>query len=564
MIVRSENEFVTHLISQNMLEVNEVDAVYELQTQKQCGFLQAIRLLFPDKKNQILKEAAEYVNIEYVENLTARNISDETINSISSKIASRYTILPLEIKNNLLRVCISDPFDIHLIDDLRTVISQPHDFMLSEKDAIIEKINSVYGLGASTINTLSEKKPQTDTILQGQNEDIENITGEASIVHFVNQMLLNAQKSRATDIHIEPFENEIKVRYRIDGVLHDIKVPIHLKQFQSSLITRIKILAKLDIAEHRLPQDGRIKISSSEGKLDLRVSIIPTSFGETVNIRLLSATKMLSLNEIGFSEENRKILDKYINKSHGILFVTGPTGSGKTTTLYSCLQRVNNREKKIITIEDPIEYQIDGISQIQVHNKIGLSFSAGLRSILRHDPDVLLVGEVRDSETAEIAIRSSLTGHLVLSTLHTNDAPSAIARLIDMGIEPYLISSSIECVIAQRLVRLLCVNCKRKTHINAREIELLGIDEHYSGIEVYEAVGCEKCSSTGYKNRTAIAELMIVTDEIRELINERANAMVIRNAAIKNGMQTLREDGLLRVREGITSIEELIRVTENE
>jgi type II secretory ATPase GspE/PulE/Tfp pilus assembly ATPase PilB-like protein len=337
-------------------------------------------------------------------------------------------------------------------------------------------------------------------------------------------------------------------------------VPAHIKQYQASLITRIKIIAGLDISEHRLPQDGRIKIGTEAGTLDLRVSIVPTPHGESINIRILSATTLLKLDSLGFDEQQLHVINRNVNKTHGIIFLTGPTGSGKTTTLYSALNGINTRDKKVITVEDPIEYQLSGITQIQVHPKIGLSFSNGLRSILRHDPDIIMVGEVRDSETADIAIRSALTGHLVLSTLHTNDSPSAVIRLIDMDIEPYLISSSLECVIAQRLVRVLCQECKETYQISPEEVSRykLNIEPHST---LYRAKGCDHCSDTGYWNRTVVAEIMDVSERIRALISRTASQHEVRSAAIEEGMRTLRQDGEKKILAGITSVDEVIRIT---
>jgi type II secretory ATPase GspE/PulE/Tfp pilus assembly ATPase PilB-like protein len=387
---------------------------------------------------------------------------------------------------------------------------------------------------------------------------------DASIIKFVNQMLVQAVKDNATDIHIEPYEDELKVRYRVDGILYDIAIPQDIKYFKSAIVSRIKVMASLDIAEHRLPQDGRVKIKVGGEDMDLRISVLPTQFGESVDIRILSSSMLYSLENLGLLASDLEILEKLIKKPHGIIFVTGPTGSGKTTTLYACLSKLNKKDSKIITIEDPIEYQIKGITQIQVHPRIGLSFAAGLRSMLRHDPDIMMVGEVRDFETAEITIRVALTGHLVFSTLHTNDASGGITRLLDMGIEPFLVASSVECFIAQRLVRLICPGCKVKVMPDKEILREFGIENNIDKLEIYEGKGCESCKFTGYKSRTAIYEFLVMNEEVRNLVLHRASSDQIKKKALQSGMHTLRMDGWEKVKKGLTTLNEVIRVTEED
>jgi len=401
--------------------------------------------------------------------------------------------------------------------------------------------------------------PEELKLPAGATEDTEDLAEDASIIKFVNQILQQAYYDRATDIHIEPFENDLIVRYRIDGILYDATIPPTIKYFESAIISRIKIMANLNIAERRLPQDGRINIKVGNDDLDLRVSILPTPYGESVVIRLLTNKMLYSLKELGLSQSDLTILEEMIKKPHGIILVTGPTGSGKTTTLYACLSKINNKELKILTIEDPIEYHLNGITQIQVHPKIGLTFAAGLRSMLRHDPDVMMVGEVRDLETAEITIRVSLTGHLVFSTLHTNDAAGATTRLLDMGIEPYLVASSVECIIAQRLVRLICPECKHPIN-DKKAIARLGggISED---AQIYEGKGCDKCKFTGFRGRTAIYEFIMMNDEIRHLVLNHASADQIKKKAVAMGMVTLRQDGINKVLKGITTVGEVMRVS---
>lgn len=566
MKIRSENELVKELITHSVVGQPEIEAAYEYQKANGTSFIKALGDSVPHKCEAIYAAVSAFLNIEYVPSVRSRVIDPNVIEQISPKIASRYKIIPIGVENGMLAVCISDPFDIHMIDDIRTILNRQLTISLAKESEIDEAINIYYGIGAGTIDILQKSQahaqaqgPKQESPIVKSYEKIDDITGEASIVNFVNQILLDAYQSRATDIHIEPFESTILIRYRIDGVLHEVKAPQHIKQFQPSLITRIKIISGLDISEHRLPQDGRIKIGTEAGTLDLRVSVVPTPYGESINIRILSSAKLLQLESLGFDADQLDILRVNVNKSHGIIFLTGPTGSGKTTTLYSTLNCLNNRDKKIITVEDPIEYQIDGITQIQVHPKIGLDFGHGLRSILRHDPDIIMVGEVRDSETAEIAIRSALTGHLVLSTLHTNDAPSAIVRLIDMGIEPYLIASSLECVIAQRLVRVLCRECKESYDITQEECEKyrLHID---AGHAVYHPKGCVSCSNTGYWNRTVVSEMMNITESIRAQIAANASQHDIKSTALDEGMRTLKQDGCKKIMSGITSVDELIRI----
>jgi len=396
-------------------------------------------------------------------------------------------------------------------------------------------------------------------------EDVVQSADDASIIKFVNQILHEAFKDRATDIHIEPYEDELKIRYRIDGILYDTKVPPNIKNFQSAIISRIKIMANLDIAERRLPQDGRIKIKIEEDHIDLRVSIVPTPFGEAVVIRLLSGDIFYGLENLGLLKRDLNVFEKLIKLPHGIIFVTGPTGSGKTTTLYAALSNINDKEKKILTIEDPIEYQLKGVTQIQVFPKIGLTFANGLKTMLRHDPDIMMVGEVRDYETAEITIRVALTGHLVFSTLHTNDAAGGVTRLIDMGVEPFLVASSVNAFIAQRLVRVICSKCKIEVKPNDEMLNELGISKKEAKkVKIYEGKGCEECKQTGYKGRTAIYEILVVTEPIREIILKRSSSDQIKKKAVSLGMRTLRQDGWEKVARGITSASEVIRVTQQE
>lgn len=493
-------------------------------------------------------------------------IGPEVIKKVPAKFTSHYKIIPLELKNNTLVIAMADPLDVRVLDDMRLLLGFEVKGVLVSETEIQEAIHKYYGVGAETVEKIiSEKSPAEKMEMESGNvEDLEVMAEDASIVKFVNQILTEAIKDRATDIHLEPFQNELRIRYRIDGLLYDINVPETIRYLHPAIVSRVKIMAKLNIAERRLPQDGRIKIKIIDQELDLRVSIMPTVFGEAVQIRILSSASFLELSKIGFSADGQQIIEKVIKKSHGIIFVTGPTGSGKSTTLYACLARINSTKTKIITIEDPVEYQLRGVNQLQVNSQIGFTFAIALRHMLRHDPDVLMVGEVRDYETAEIAIRSALTGHLVFSTLHTNDASGAVTRLLDMGVEPFLLSSSLECLIAQRLVRIVCPDCKQKISLEEAVKYLKDIKFDLDKAEVYEAKGCESCRFTGYKGRTAILEVLVITESIREMIINKASSQQIKQKAIVQGMRTLRQDGLLKVIKGLTTISEVLRVTQIE
>lgn len=537
-----------------------------LNKQKESGELLGtvlIKLGFVDEESVFIPVLAEQLGVDFV-NLRTMEFSKEVFNTIPAKFAYYYKILPVEHRDGVLTVATHHPLDIEMIDGVGLVVPSRIKTVLAGEKDLAEMIRHYYGVGAETIDqmmgTVQIEKTSEKTV-----DDIEELDSEASIAKFINQILLEAYKDRATDIHIEPYEKDLKVRYRVDGVLYDTKVPVNIWHFKDSINSRIKIMSNLNIAEKRLPQDGRFKVKVGEIDLDLRVSFLPTPYGESVVIRILSSTKLYNMQELGLAEYNLKILEELIEKPHGIVFVTGPTGSGKTTTLYSCLAHLNTSDQKIITIEDPIEYQLPGIVQIQVHPGIGLTFAAGLRSILRHDPDVMMVGEVRDLETADIAIQSALTGHLVFSTLHTNDAASGVTRLIDMGVEPYLVASSVECFVAQRLIRFLCPKCKVPTKVTDEILKDFGLNTQTAGVSVvFEAKGCEACNHTGYRGRQGIYEFLLLNDEIRELILARASAGQIKNKAVALGMKTMLQDGWEKIKQGLTTPSEVIRVTQEE
>ncbi|MDD5617729.1 MAG: GspE/PulE family protein [Candidatus Omnitrophica bacterium] len=513
-------------------------------------------------EEKIFSALSKKINIPYIKIKNIR-ISPEAISKTPAKLAAHYKLIPVEFENNVLTCAVTDPLNIQLLDDMKLLLGFEVKAVLAGEKDILESIYKYYGVGAETLENINGGKENKAISLLEKTEDLET-EEDASVIKFVNQILLKAIEERATDIHIEPFEDELRLRFRIDGILYPLSASSSIKYFYAEMVSRIKIMARLNIAERRMPQDGRIKIKVADIELDLRVSIIPTIYGESVQIRILSRQSFLELEKLGLSADDFKIVESLIILPHGIIFITGPTGSGKTTTLYAALKKINSERIKVVTIEDPVEYQIDGINQIQVLPKIGLTFANGLRSVLRHDPDVLMVGEVRDYETAEIAIRCALTGHLVFSTLHTNDAAGAITRLLDMGVEPFLISSSLECIIAQRLVRLICEKCKTKIKLEKHILKEFGLKEEAAEITVFEGRGCEECKFTGYKGRTAIYEILRINEEIRQMILAKASSQDIRKKAIEQGMKTLLLDGFQKVLLGKTTISEVLRVAQKE
>jgi len=486
------------------------------------------------------------------------------LDGISPRFIREHKVIPVEFKNNVLKVIAAHPSDRYIMKALQ-VATGAHVIVYGGNEQLIDEyIAKFYSQDSQDISRIIEDIDQQGfEYTYDVEEDVshlKDLASEAPIIKLVNLLISRAVDSRASDIHIEPYEDELKVRYRIDGVLHDVESAP--KKLEAAVVSRIKIMSKLNIAERRLPQDGRIRLKINDKEIDLRVSTIPILHGESVVMRILDKeTIVIDLEQLGFSSDVLHAFNRLIMKPNGIILVTGPTGSGKTTTLYGALDKINTPDKKIITIEDPIEYQLKGVNQIQVKTQIGLNFANTLRHIVRQDPDVIMVGEIRDLETAEIAIQSALTGHLVFSTLHTNDAPSAITRLLDMGIESYLLSSTIRGILAQRLVRVICPNCKEPETltVSEEELALLGIGTH---TQLYSGRGCEKCTFTGYYGRTGIFELLVVDDELRKMILKNADANQIRALAKQNGMKTLLEDGVEKVRRGITTLHEVLRVTQ--
>ena len=492
------------------------------------------------------------------------NVPTEARNKISTKVAFQYFVLPSDFQNNTLQVVVSNPFDTGMLNAVQFDARHPVQFALAPKAEIEKALKKYYGVGAETLDELAKDEPLE--LLVGEDKEITEGDQEASVIKFVNQIVWEAYKDRATDIHFEPAEDELRIRYRIDGILHQTPMPPQLKRYQAAIISRIKVMSGMNIAEKRLPQDGRINVRIKGEEIDIRVSTVPTVYGESVSLRLLTRGKIfLSLEKLGFAPVEETAIREIIIKPHGIFLVTGPTGSGKSTSLYAFLSAINSVQKRIITIEEPVEYELKGINQIAVRGDIGLTFAMGLRHILRQDPNVIMVGEIRDLETAEIAIRAALTGHLVFSTLHTNDAPSAFTRLIDMGIEPFLVASSVEAVMAQRLVRNICQGCKTERSVERGYLRKIGFPaEHLDTAKFWHGVGCEECRQLGYQGRQGIYEMLILNEAIRPLILGRAAASTIAQKAIEQGMRTLRVDGWNKVMAGRTTIEEVLRVTQTE
>jgi len=522
-----------------------------------------------DSEEDALRAVAEALGYPFVDAGTLP-VDPEMLREFPIKLIHRHGVFPVCRQGDSLLVAISNPFDLDALDALGAATGLGVSAVVTAPDDLAVLMKAHLGVGAETVNLLAERE-QDDLggvellgDLEWERSEAADAAQEASVVRLVNEILVEAVNARASDIHVESQASGIKVRYRIDGVLQTQPTPPEINRFHAAIITRLKIMARLNIAEKRVPQDGRIKIKLSGREVDVRVSIIPMLYGEGIVMRILDKDRMqFSLRGVGMDADVYEQFSRLIQMPHGIFLVTGPTGSGKTTTLYSALNEIKDEKTKIITTEDPIEYHLDGINQIQVHPKVGLTFAASLRSILRHDPDVILVGEIRDLETAENAVQAALTGHLVFSTLHTNDAAGAFLRMVDMGVEPFLVCSTVEGVMAQRLVRTLCTECREPMVPQPGEVpEDFPLDNLMAdGRTIYRAGSCRRCRGTGYRGRLGIFELMTTNDEIRRLAGERAPTNVVKQAAIRGGMRTLRQDGWRKVCRGVTTIEEVLRVT---
>ena len=554
------------LVEQKLLSDEEMERVAKLRDEQQAPLTRLIVELGFLSEDDLLPVLQNHFDLPLV------SLKDQPATPLPvefdpgiAEFLRMARMVPFKVEGRELLVAITDPLDISRLHALEVAAGIRVKPVLAKEKEITARIEALFGSGASGDSSQTSAAREIEGAVNEEDvAHLRDMASEVPVIRLVNQMLVRALESRASDVHIEPFENQLKVRYRIDGILHEVEAPP--RQLKAAVISRLKILAQLNIAERRLPQDGRIKIRLAGKDVDLRISTVPTMYGESVVIRLLERAQIFTqLNALGFPPGVLEHFNEMIAKPHGMILVTGPTGSGKTTTLYGALQKINDPGKKIITIEDPVEYQLSGVNQIQVKPQIGLTFANGLRSIVRQDPDVIMVGEIRDAETAEIAVQAALTGHLVFSTLHTNDAAGAISRLLEMGVQDYLLASSLLGVLAQRLVRRLCPSCRN-------EVPFAGFDgeDPRSGHNgeaprtVWEAIGCEACSMTGYLGRVGIFELLPATSEMCKVIVQRADAGTIRNLAVQSGMRLLREDGWEKVRQGVTTLAEVLRVTREE
>jgi general secretion pathway protein E len=560
-------QIISYLIEKGLIRREDVEKVFS--SDKASGGL-SIEKHFIDSglisAEQYRSAVEEFFGLPFA---TKEDFPQEPVlfNNLSIQFMKESKFIPARLIDNELTVIMSNPLDFYTLDAIRLATNYEIRALPGKEAEIFEAIEQLYGTGATPMEKIIE---DMDGIPEYRVEEEENVdqlrdmASEGPVIRLVNLIITRAIEMRASDIHFEPFEDQFRVRYRIDGVLHDVESPP--KRLQAAIVSRLKIMSKLNIAERRLPQDGRIMLRVKGKEIDFRVSSVPTIYGESIVLRILDKSSiLLDIEKLGFPEDTLKGFNELIQRPHGIILVTGPTGSGKTTTLYCALEKINSPEKKIITVEDPVEYQLKGINQIQVKPSIGLTFANALRSIVRQDPDVILIGEIRDAETAEIAIHSALTGHLVLSTLHTNDAPSAVTRLIDMGMEDYLLSSTIIGILAQRLVRVACPYCQvPATPDPAILQEIRRNGENPGEWRIVEVKGCEHCANTGYWGRSGIFEFVEIDDDIRKLILGKKDSNIIKEAARKKGMRTLREDGWLNVKQGVTTIFEVLRVTQEE
>lgn len=512
-------------------------------------------------EKQLLEVLGDQLDLEFKPTIKVEEVNKEAVKAVPARLIWHYKFMPLDLKERTLTIAVSDPLAVWVMEDLKLQLGLDVERVLAPEKEILKSIRQYYGLGAETVEEILEEEKKKGGAEEEavsahsvEIEDLEKAAKDTSVIKLVNQILSEAISQRATDIHIEPYRNNVKVRYRIDGILYNIQVPSEIKRLHQAIVSRIKILSNLNVVERRLPQDGRAIVKIQDKQVDLRISVIPSIYGENIVVRILPVNLMFNLADLGLEDRDKDLIEQLITKPHGIIFLTGPTGSGKTTTLYACLSKLNQEAVKIITIEDPVEYELEGVTQIQVKPEIDFTFANALRSILRHDPDIMMVGEVRDFETAELSVRTSLTGHLIFSTLHTNYAASGATRLIDIGVEPYLIASSVLAFISQRLVRQICPKCKKEKTNNTL------IPEYLSGTKVYYGEGCPECGNLGYKGRTAIYEILVLDDEIRELVMNKTSAGEIAKLAKQKGYRSLLEAGVDKIKQGLTTPEEVIRV----
>jgi general secretion pathway protein E len=564
-----ENPLLRTLRTLQLLDDEQIEAA--LETQRETGWALDKVLLSKGllTEHDLLKAMSDSLSLEYVETLGQAIVPPVFVERVPVQFARNYYLVGLDQENGAMRVATASPFDAYPMDDLASMLGMELEPVLAPRTEITGLINKAYrhkqDMVEESIGEASGTDLESLAESVGDSEDILDVANKAPIIKLVNMLFFQALKMRASDIHLQPFEDRLQVRYRIDGILYDMEsIP---KKLQDAVTSRIKVQGRLDIAERRLPQDGRSSLRLGDADVDVRISVVPTNYGERIVMRLLDkSARLYELEEIGLYEENLEIVDNFIHYTHGIIFVSGPTGSGKTTTLYSSLTRINSVKMNVMTIEDPIEYHLAGISQIQVNEKKGLTFASGLRSLLRQDPDIMMVGEVRDVETARIAIQAAQTGHLVFSTIHTNDAATVVTRLLDIGIEPYLVASSVLIAIAQRLVRAICPECRESYEPDERDLlsmKALGItqDQLENG-ELLRGTGCGSCFGSGYQNRTGIYEILPIDDVVREQIVEQVSASKMKRTAVQRGFRTLRMDGAEKVIRGHTTMEEILRVTQ--
>ncbi len=543
-MVRLEDE----LVKRGLVSAEQMNALVE---QARAAYEPVYTFLLSQgviKEQDLLSAYADVHGLKML-SLADESIERSAVKALSPKLVAHYGVVPVQLDGNVLTVAVSNPVDMSAIEDIEANLGYRVERALASRSDISAAVKKYYGVGAETVERIlavtDTSAPAID--VTSESHDLGRMAEDASVVKLVNQLIHDAISDRATDIHFESYREDVSVRRRIDGVLFETNVPRNIMKLYPAIVSRIKLMAGMNIVERRLPQDGRARVRVEHEEYDLRISVVPSMHGEDVVIRILPSSMLFDLNQIGFSEDHLAMLAELISRPHGIIFVTGPTGSGKSTTLYACLTRLNSRDRKIITIEDPVEYELKGVTQTQIRPDIGLTFSSALRSMLRHDPDVMMVGEVRDRETAEIAVQTAMTGHLVLSTLHTNDAAGAAVRLVDMGVDPYLVTSTVQAFIAQRLVRTLCDKC-RESYVE-------------EGRTLYRGAGCKACSMTGYRGRVAICEFLPLVPEVQKLILGKASAAEVREEADRLGMQRLSDDGWSRAAQGITSAEEVLRVT---
>ncbi|MEM8886225.1 MAG: type II secretion system ATPase GspE [Planctomycetota bacterium] len=554
---------------QNLLDNERLEEVFRLEEETGQSFERIILHKGYMSENDILRALAFALELDYIPALADESVPEEFVHQVPVSFARNYALCGIGQANGTVRVVTAFPLDTHPMDDLATMLGSEVEPVIAPRAEITSLINRGYkaksGVVEETMDGLREDDILAEAAAIDESEDLLATANKAPIIRLVNMVLFQALKMRASDVHFQPFPDRLQVRYRIDGVLYDMEAPP--KKVQDAILSRLKVMGNMDIAERRLPQDGRASVKLGDSEVDIRISSVPTSSGERIVLRLLDkSARLYALEEIGFEKDNLALVEQYINYNHGILLVTGPTGSGKSTTLYGALQKVNSTQLNVITLEDPIEYQLAGISQIQINEKKGLTFAMGLRHLLRQDPDIMMVGEVRDVETARIAIQAALTGHLVYSTLHTNDAASTVTRLVDIGLEPYLVASSLICVIAQRLVRRLCPECKQ--HVKPTDEDIFDLksikidpDELPEG-KLWKGVGCPSCFNTGYTDRTGIYEVLPIDEVVKDQVMERVNSTIIKKSSIERGCRTLRMDGARKVISGVTTPSEVLRVTQ--